>query len=84
MTKPTFHIDARNMKAVREHIAEAFATQSWWPTQGPLEAQEEFGRAQHNPSTLADWCAKWLDSGQWRQLKRAVDQAGTNEAPRGG
>jgi hypothetical protein len=29
---------------------------------------------QHRPDTLADWCAKWLDGSQWRQLQKAVNR----------
>lgn len=72
MTKNTFAINTKNMKAVGEHIQEQFSNKSWWPTQGPMQAKEEFEQARHNPSTLADWCAKWLDGSQWKQLQTAV------------
>jgi hypothetical protein len=74
MTKRIFSIDHNNVAVVREHIASEFATKSWWPTEGPSQAEEEFERMQHRPDTLADWCAKWLDGSQWRQLQKAVNR----------
>lgn len=74
MTKRMFSIDHNNVAAVREHIAGEFAAKSWWPTEGPRQAEAEFERMKHRPDTLADWCAKWLHGSQWRQLQKIVNQ----------
>jgi hypothetical protein len=74
MTKRMFSIDHSNIELVRNHIREEFANKSWWPTEGPRQAEEEFERMKNRPETLADWCEKWLDGSQWRQLKNALDQ----------
>lgn len=73
MTKKTFLIDHANLAAVRNHIAGELATKSWWPTEGPRQAEEEFERMKHQPDMLAEWCSKWLNSSQWRQLRKGVE-----------
>ena len=42
MTKKTFSINASNQKVIRDYILKQFTHLSWWPTEGPLEAREEF------------------------------------------
>ena len=69
-----FSIDEKNIGKVRDHIGRNFAQKSWWPAEGPLQAKEEFERAQHSPQDLSSWCAKWLDGSQLRQLKNAMDK----------
>lgn len=72
MSRASFPIDAANMAAAKAHIRQRFDRLSWWPTQGPLQAREEFERLPDTPEALARWCEKWMDGGQWRQLKSAV------------
>ena len=78
MTVKNIAIDDRNLESVRDHIAGEFAMKSWWPTEGPLQAREEFEQAQHNPAALAEWCAKWLDGSQKRKLRLAVEKSGSS------
>lgn len=75
MSRPSFSIDNSNLEAVRKHIRQQFNNLSWWPTQEPLQAKKEFEDMQASPAGLTDWCTKWLDGSEWRQLKRAVDEA---------
>lgn len=75
MTGKKLPIDAQNIGVVRGHIRREFAEKSWWPAEGPLQAKEEFERAEQNPQDLAEWCANWLSGSQWRELKRAVEKA---------
>jgi hypothetical protein len=75
MSKQMFPIDEKNIAAVRAHIRREFKQKSWWPAEAPLQSKNEFEKAQHSPQELTDWCAKWLDGSQWRQLKHAVDKA---------
>lgn len=72
MSKPTFKIDDANMEAVKTYIRLQFSNLSWWPGEEPLQAKEEFDCLQNNSNALIGWCEKWLDSGQWRQLKIAM------------
>ncbi len=78
MTKTTFPIDHENIAAVRNYIAGELATKSWWPTEGPRQAEEEFERMKHQVDSLADWCTRWLNSSQWRQLRKAVERSHSN------
>lgn len=78
MTKKMFPIDHENVAAARHYIAGELATKSWWPTEGPRQAEEEFERMKHQPATLAEWCAKWLNGSQWRQLRKAVERSHAN------
>ncbi len=72
MSKQTFPIDDTNMKAVKSHIKKQFTQLSWWPAEQPLTAKEEFDTLPEDAKSLVAWCEKWLDSGQWRQLKIAL------------
>lgn len=74
MTKKKFPIDDSNIQAVCAHINKEFEAKSWWPGEGPWLAKEEFEQMHHSPELLEDWCDKWLDSSQWRQLKIAVNR----------
>jgi len=78
MTRASFTIDASNVDTVKNHIRQQFGRLSWWPTEGPAAAKEEFEHQQHSPEALVEWCEKWLDSGQWRKLKKAVKRAAEN------
>jgi hypothetical protein len=75
MSKQAFSIDSANLAAARSYIRQQFAQKSWWPTQGPQQAKEEFERLPETPEALAVWCEKWLDGGQRRQLRIAVQKA---------
>ena len=72
MSMQKFPIDESNMEAIKKHISQQFGQLSWWPAEQPLKAKEEFESLQDNPEALLGWCEKWLDDGQWRQLKRAL------------
>ena len=75
MPKNTFPISPDNHTAIREYIVRQFANLSWWPTEGPLQAREEFDALDPaSPEALENWCQHWLDGGQWRQLRVAVEQ----------
>jgi hypothetical protein len=72
MTKRSFDIDASNLAAVTAYILRQFDQLSWWPTEGPEQAKEEFRKMQGSPHELQQWCEKWLNGGQWRQLRNAL------------
>lgn len=75
MSKQSFAIDASNIEAVKGYIRQQFEQRSWWPTEGPLQAKEDFERMQGSPEHVTEWCEKWLDGGQWRALEKAVPGA---------
>ncbi len=72
MAKRSFEIDASNFEAVKAYILRQFTQRSWWPAEGPEQAKEQFKTMQSDPQRFAQWCETWLDSGQWRQLKKAL------------
>ncbi len=72
MTRRSFSIDTSNYEAVKAYIVEQFRTLSWWPTEAPERAKIEFEAMRSNPDRLAEWCEKWLNGDQWRQLEKAV------------
>jgi len=72
ISKRSFPIDPSNRQLVSDYIRQQFDQRSWWPAEGPAQAKDEFERMQSSAETLTDWCDKWLDGGQWRQLKAAV------------
>jgi hypothetical protein len=72
MIKRSFAIDASNSEQVRAYIRQQFATRSWWPAEEPARAKAEFEAMQSQPERLAEWCGKWLNGGQWRQLENAL------------
>lgn len=76
MAKQSFQIDASNFEAVKSYIQHQFAWLSWWPTEEPEQAKAQFQRMQANPEQLTQWCEKWLNGGQWRQLKNAIRKSG--------
>jgi hypothetical protein len=69
-------IDWSELEVARRYIAQQFEQRSWWPTEGPLQAQEDFAAAQDDPIHLAAWCEKWLNTAQRRALAKAIRAAG--------
>ena len=80
MSKQTFPIDSSNLEEVRQHIRQQFENLSWWPTQGPMQAKNEFENMQSRADTLVEWCERWLDGSQWRHLKISVQQMAAQKA----
>ena len=78
MAKKTFPIEDKNQKQIRDYITKQFNTLSWWPTEGPLQAREEFEALEGSAASLEEWCKSWLDSGQWRQLRVAMEKGTRN------
>lgn len=72
MARASFSIDASNLDAAKAFIRQQFDQLSWWPAQGPHQARAEFDQLPDTADALTLWCEKWLDGGQWRQLRIAV------------
>jgi len=75
MPKPTFPIEVAHLEVVKAHLQQQFNQLSWWPTEQPWKAQKEFEALPTTPERLTAWCEKWLNGGEWRQLKRAVQKS---------
>jgi hypothetical protein len=74
MSKKTFPISTDNQSDIRKYIVRQFTNLSWWPAEGPLQAREEFEALDpDSPEALENWCQHWLDGGQWRQLRVAME-----------
>jgi hypothetical protein len=67
-----FTLNPSNLAVAREYLRQQMETQSWWPKEQPHLAKEEFLQMQAAPDSLTAWCQKWLNSGQWRQLEKAI------------
>ena len=65
-------IDGSNLEVARRYIRQQFEQRSWWPTEGPLQAQTDFKAAQDNAPDLVAWCEKWLNAAQRRALAQAI------------
>ncbi|CAI8764015.1 hypothetical protein [Methylocaldum szegediense] len=72
MTTRHFQIDWDTYEAAKAHIQQQFDTHSWWPTEEPEKAKQEYRIMNTNPAQLAYWCEKWLNGAQWRQLEIEV------------
>jgi hypothetical protein len=57
---------------VKAYLQRQFNQLSWWPTEQPWKAKEEFEVMHNTPERLTAWCEKWLDGGEWRKLKKAI------------
>ncbi|RYU58572.1 hypothetical protein EWI61_10385 [Methylolobus aquaticus] len=77
MTRSRFPvaIDGSELEVARRYICQQFEQRSWWPTEGPLQAQTDFAAAQDNALDLAAWCHKWLNAAQRRALAQAIRSA---------
>jgi hypothetical protein len=60
------------LEAARHYLQSQFNAHSWWPKEQPGQARDEFARMQGNAISLTVWCEKWLNSGQLRQLEKAI------------
>jgi len=68
-------IDGSELEVARHYIRQQFEERSWWPTEGPLQAQTDFAASQDNALDLAAWCQKWLNAAQRRALAQAIRSA---------
>ncbi len=80
MAKKTFPIENKNQQQIRDYITKQFDNLSWWPTERPLQAREEFEALDGSAASLEEWCKAWLDGGQWRQLRVAMEKWTDNAA----
>lgn len=66
-------LNLSDLSKAQDYINKQFATRSWWPKAPPEQAKHEFTLMQHDPAALTLWCEKWLDAGQRRKLKKAIN-----------
>ena len=70
--KHNMKITESELEAARHYLQQQLETHSWWPKEQPGEARHEFTLMKANAISLNVWCEKWLDSGQWRLLEKAL------------
>lgn len=73
MVKRTFPIHAQNQQIIRDYILQQFAQRSWWPSEGPWQAREAFEALDDSAEALEHWCKTWLNGGQWRMMRAALE-----------
>jgi hypothetical protein len=73
--KHDMKITESDLEAARHYLQQQLETHSWWPKEQPGEARHEFTLMKANAVSLSVWCEKWLDSGQLRQLEKALKRS---------
>jgi hypothetical protein len=72
MEKYIMKITESEFAAARDYLQKQLEGHSWWPKEQPGQARQEFNVMKANATALNVWCKKWLDSGQLRQLEKAI------------
>lgn len=72
MTIRNTKITESSYEAARDYLQGQLERHSWWPTEQPGLARQEFKLMQGDARALNVWCKKWLDSGQMQQLAKAM------------
>ncbi len=72
MKKHDMKITETELEAARHYLQQQLETHTWWPKEQPGEAKHEFTLMKDNVISLNVWCERWLDSGQQRQLAKAL------------
>jgi len=65
-------ITETELEAARHYLQQQLDAHSWWPKEQPGEARHEFSLMKDSTISLNVWCERWLDSGQQRQLEKAL------------
>jgi hypothetical protein len=72
MKKHNIKITDTELEAACHYLQQQLETHTWWPKEQPGEAKHEFTLMKDNAISLNVWCERWLDSGQQRQLEKAI------------
>jgi hypothetical protein len=72
MANDQISLTESNIQFAREYLQKQLDTRSWWPTEQPGLAKQEFKLMQGSPDALGVWCEKWLNSSQLRQLEKNI------------
>ena len=73
MARPRYTLSEDDFPAARAYVQRKLATELYWLDN--LQAEGEWVQAKRDPLTLGQWCERWLNEAQWRQLKAAVRAA---------
>lgn len=73
MSRPPYTLSQDDFPAARAYVQRKLAIHPLWLDN--LRAEGEWKHAKRDPVTLAQWCERWLNEDQWRQLKAAVRAA---------
>ena len=68
----TMKITEAELDTARHYLQQQLETHTWWPKEQPGEAKHEFALMKDSAVSLNAWCERWLDSGQQRQLAKAL------------
>jgi len=68
------HITESNIQFAREYLQKQLDIHSWWPTEQPELAKQEFRLMQGSVDALGVWCEKWLNSSQLSQLEKKIQK----------
>lgn len=61
-----------NVSKARNYIAKQFAAHSWWPTEQPGRAKQEFDLMKGSATALNVWCERWLDAAQCKDVEKEL------------
>ncbi len=82
MARPRYTLSEGDYPAARAYVQRKLATQPYWLDN--LQGEDEWAQVKRDPLTLWQWCERWLDEEQWRQLKAALRAARKRRRERSG
>ncbi len=82
MARPPYTLSTDDFLAAKAYVQRKLATQPDWLDN--LQAEEQWTEARRDPLTLGQWCERWLNEPQWRQLKAALRAARKRHRDRSG
>lgn len=74
MAKLHITLSESNIQYAHEYIQQQFDRHTWWPTEQPGVAQQEFKLMGGSADAFGVWCEKWLSSSQIRQLEKTLQK----------
>jgi len=72
MNSKKIDLTESDLPKARNYIVEQFAAHSWWPSEQPGKAKQEFDLMKGSATALNVWCERWLDDGQCKKLEKEI------------
>jgi hypothetical protein len=72
MNSKKINLTDSDLSKARNYITKQFEAHSWWPTEQPGKAKQEFDLMKGSATALNVWCERWLDDGQCKKLEREI------------
>ena len=82
MPRHPYTLSTDDFLAAKAYVQRKLATQPDWLDN--RQAEEQWTDAKRDPLTLGQWCERWLNEDQWRQLKAALRAARKRHRARSG